>query len=385
MKKLLVITTIPATLESFLLPFAYHFRQKGWQVDGMAEGVSASASCLQAFDRVWEVKWSRNPLDPRNFLVAPPILQEVMRQGQYDLVHVHTPVAAFVTRYALKDFRKQGKCKVIYTAHGFHFHPKGKAFKNAIFLTLEKLAGAWTDYLIVINREDEAAAKRHHILPPQRVLYMPGIGVDLNYYNPDTVADADIARVRQELGITPENPLFLCVAEFIPRKHHRDIIIAFAKLAKPDVHLALAGNGLLLAEMRQLAVDLGVKNQVHFLGERQDIPVLMRSSIATVLASEQEGLPRSVMESLSLEIPVIGTKIRGTEELLAEGCGFLVEVGDIESLTRSMNWMLEHPEEARAMGKLGRVRMGIYDLPNVIQLQENLYNSACRKQEFQES
>ncbi|MBD2184934.1 glycosyltransferase family 4 protein [Aerosakkonema funiforme] len=379
MKKLLVITTVPTTLESFLLPFAYHFRQKGWQVDGMAEGVSTSASCLQAFDRLWEVKWSRNPLDPRNFLVAPPVLREVMKQGQYDLVHVHTPVAAFVSRYALKDFRKEGKCQVIYTAHGFHFHPRGKALKNAIFLTLEKLAGAWTDYLIVINREDEAAAKQHHILPPERVCYMPGIGVDLNYYNPNTVSDLQIAQVREELGITPANPLFLSAAEFIPRKHHRDIILAFAKLAKPEVHLALAGDGPLLPEMRQLAVDLGIKNQIHFLGERQDIPVLMRTCIATLLASEQEGLPRSVMESLSLEIPVIGTKIRGTEELLAGGCGLLVEVGDIEALTRSMNWILEHPEDAQKMGKLGRARMATYSLPNVIQLHENLYNSSLAK------
>lgn len=376
MKKLLVITTVPATLESFLLPFAYHFRHQGWQVDAMAEGVSLATSCLQAFDRVWDVKWSRNPLDPKNFIVALPIVRKLMAQEQYDIVHVHTPVAAFVTRYALKDFRKQQKkCKVIYTAHGFHFHSRGNALKNAIFLTLEKLAGSWTDYLIVINREDETAAKRHHILPSERIGYMPGIGVDLNYYNPDRISADVVAGVRQELGISSENPLFLCVAEFIPRKRHRDIIPAFAKLAKSEVHLAFAGDGPLLDEIRQLAIDLGVENQVHFLGERRDIPALMRAAVVTLMASEQEGLPRSVMESLCLEIPVIGAKIRGTQELLAAGCGILVEVGDIEGLARAMNWVLEHPEEAKEMGKLGRSRMAFYGLPNIIQLHDYLYNS----------
>ena len=75
MNSILMITTVPATLSAFLLPFAYHFRERGWRVDAMAQGVSSCAECLQAFDRVWEVEWSRNPLDPKNLLVAPPAIQ----------------------------------------------------------------------------------------------------------------------------------------------------------------------------------------------------------------------------------------------------------------------------------------------------------------------
>lgn len=373
MKNLLFVTTIPGTLEAFLLPFAYHFRAKGWRVDAMAQRVSANPECKQAFDRVWEIEWSRNPLAPSNLLVAPRIIRKLVEQEKYDIIHVHTPVAAFVTRYALKDLRKQGKCKVIYTAHGFHFHPEGKFLKNSIFLALEKLAGSWTDYLVTINQEDESAAKRYHILPPQRICYMPGIGVDLDYYTPGVVSEAELAKVRQELGIKQENPLLLSIAEFIPRKHHRDIIKAFAKLNRPEVHLAFAGNGSLFEEMRLLASNLGVKNQVHFLGIRNDIPTLIRASVATMLVSEQEGLPRSVMESMSLEVPVIGTKIRGTQELLEGGCGLLVEVGDIEGIAQAMAWVLDRSEEARMMGKRGRERMATYDLRHVIKLHESLY------------
>lgn len=376
MNRLLMVTTVSSTLRAFLLPFAYHFRKLGWRVDAMAQGVSASAECLQAFDRVWEVEWSRNPLDPRNLLVAPRVIQEVMAQEHYNLVHVHTPVAAFATRYALKDLRKQGKCKVIYTAHGFHFHPGGKPLKNAAFLTLEKLAGPWTDYLVTINREDESAALRYRILPSQKVRYMPGIGVDLDYYNPDAVSQTEVARVRQELGISGETPLFLSVAEFIPRKHHRDVIQAFAKLNRP-IHLAFAGRGPLMEEMRLLASELGVKDRVHFLGRRDDVPTLMRASLATVLVSEQEGLPRSVMESLSLEIPAIGSKIRGTQELLEGGCGLLVEVGDTEALAQAMARMLDCPEDVRKMGKQGRELMATYDLRQIVKLHEQLYAEAC--------
>ena len=378
MNRLLIITTIPGTIHAFLLPFAARFRELGWRVDAMACGISDHAECLQAFDRVWDVEWSRNPLDPRNFLVAPRVIREVVETEQYDIIHVHTPVAAFVTRYALKDLKEQQKCQVIYTAHGFHFHPLGKPLKNAIFQTLEQLAGPWTDYLVTINREDEAAAKKHHLLPLDRICYMPGIGVNLDYYNPHLVSEAEVARVRQDLGINTETFLFLTVAELIPRKRPRDIIQAFAALNRPEVHLALAGPGesQIVQEMRQLASDLKVKNQVHFLGKRNDIPTLMKASIATILVSEQEGLARSVLESLSMEITVIGSKIRGIQDIIEDECGVLVELGDIPGITQAMEWVLNHSEEVQTRGKKGRQKMENYQIEHIIKLHENLYAEA---------
>lgn len=375
MNSVLFVTTIPGTLSAFLLPFADRFRAQGWRVDAMAQGVSNCPKCLQAFDRVWEVEWSRNPLDPQNLMVAPQQIREVVKQGGYDIVHVHTPVAAFVTRYALNKLR-QGRPKVIYTAHGFHFYRGGKLIKNASFLALEKLAGLWTDYLVVINTEDEAAAKRYRIVPPERVRYISGIGVNLDRYNHNAVSEAEVLSLRQELGLTSETPLFLSIAEFIPRKHHRDILMAFARLNRPEVHLALAGDGLLIEQMQQLASDLGIQERVHFLGLRQDIPTLIRASVATLLASEQEGLPRSVMESLCLEVPVIGTDIRGTRDLLQGGCGLLVKVGDVDGLAQAMAAILDSPEDAKMMGKRGRERMSAYELGHILKMYEALYAEA---------
>jgi glycosyltransferase involved in cell wall biosynthesis len=377
MKKILMVTTIPDTLCAFLLPFAEHFHNQGWQVDAMASGVSACDKCNQVFDHVWDVEWSRNPLDPRNFLKTPTAIQEVVSKGQYDIVHVHTPVAAFVTRYALRNLRKQLRTKVIYTAHGFHFHPAGKPLKNSVFLGLEKFAGNWTDYLVVINHEDEAAAKHHKLVSPQRLCYMPGIGVDLDYYSPDAISNTEVEQVRQKLGLAAETQLLLSVAEFIPRKHHEDVLRAFAQLASRfEVCLAFAGDGPLMEKMQELASQLGVQKQVRFLGLRKDIPTLMRAATATLLASEQEGLPRCVMESMSLGIPVIGTSIRGTQDLLKDGCGFLVEVGNIENLSNAIAYVLDNPLETRIVGQRGRDRMAVFELQQVIKLHEQLYAEA---------
>ena len=376
MNKLLMVTTVPSTLRSFLLPFAAHFRAQGWQVDAMACGVSMSAECQQGFDRVWEVKWSRNPLDPRNLLAAPQVIREIVTSEQYNIVHVHTPVAAFVTRFALKDLRARLGVKVIYTAHGFHFYTGGNPLKNAIFINLEKLAGNWTDYLVTINHEDRQAALQHKLVAPARLVYMPGIGVDLKYYNRQTVAESSVIQVRQELGIGEHTPLLLSVAEFTARKHHVDAIAAFAKLARTDVHLAFAGSGPLMEKMQQLAAQLGVAKRIHFLGNRPDIPVLMKAASANILVSAQEGLPRSVLESLALETPTIGTKIRGTQDLLEGGCGLLVDVGDVDGIAAAMTAILGSPAAVTQMSKLGYKRISDYDLESIVKLHEQLYAEA---------
>ncbi|MEG3971433.1 glycosyltransferase [Microcoleus sp. T2B6] len=375
MNKLLIVTTIPDTLD-FFLPLTKHLRSQGWRVDAMAKELSTSKEYLQFFDRVWDVEWSRNPLDPKNLISAPAQIRQAFLQEQYDLVNVSTPVAAFVTRYALNNWRKQGKVKVIYTAQGFHFYEGGAPHKNAIFLGLEKIAGSGTDYLVVVNRQDEAAAKRYGLIAAERVHYIPGTGLNLDRFNPHAISETEINRVREELGLAPENPLFLSVAEFILRKRPWDILKALAKLERPQVHLAFAGNGRILEEMQQLASELGIQKQVHFLGVRRDIPVLMRASVATLIASDQEGLPNCVMESLCMEVPVIGTEIRGTRDLLKDGNGLLVKLGDVKEIAKAMAWILDHPKEAQEMGKRGREDMVNYDVPHILDLYGNLYSEA---------
>lgn len=376
MPSLLMITTVPDTLRGFLLPFAAHFRRRGFRVDAMARGVSGCQECVTGFDQVREVDWSRNPLDPRNLGTARRRVLEVATAGSYDLIHVHTPVAAFVTRLALRHRGPTPAPRVIYTAHGFHFYRGGPALRGAVFRALETLAARWTDYLVVMNREDAEAARG--LLPPERVWYMPGIGVDRHRYAPEAVPEAEVARVRRELGLRVGERLFLMIAEFIPRKRHRDALAAFARLGRVDARLAFAGTGPLEEAMKRRAGELGLTGRVHFLGLRRDIPALVRASVAVLLPSEQEGLPRSAMESLSLGVPVVGSRIRGTADLLESGGGVLVSVGDVAALAGALARVLDYPEQARKMGRRGRERMADYCLERVIGLHERLYEEALR-------
>lgn len=378
--KLLVITTVATTQRAFLLPFVEHFRQLGWEVDGMAAGIANCEVCNKAFNKVHDINWSRNPIDPSNLTKAIARVRQVVERGGYHLVHVHTPIAAFVVRYALRNWPRPSKPVIIYTAHGFHFYKGGHPLKNAIFLTLEKLAGKWTDHLIVINHEDEKAALGHGLVRKERVHYMPGIGIDLNNYASMEIDPRIFAAVRSELAMEPGQFLFLTIASFDPGKRHRDLLHATALLCRNDFVLAFAGTGPLQASCLQLAHRLGIEKKVRFLGFRDDIPALLHMSLATILPSEREGLPRSVMESMAAGIPVIGANARGIRDLLAGGSGIIVPVGSPEALAQAMGYLLDKPARARQLGEQGKSCIQQYDIHHILDLHDKLYSHALSLQ-----
>lgn len=373
MKRILIATTIPETIMGFLLPYVEYFKGHGCEVDGMAHNIELCPDLLQAFDKVWDVSWSRNPFDFNNIVKAPYEVRRIVSQRKYDLVHVHTPVAAFVTRLGLRSVLPLKGTKIIYTAHGFHFQKHAKGVKNATFYVLEKLAGKWTDFLVVINQEDYSTAIEKSIIASESLRYMPGIGIDTNSYNRSRIKGSDIDGIRNSLGLEQNDKLLLIIAAFDPGKRHFDALQAFSQLNRQDVHMAFAGTGPMENKVKEMAVMLKVNSRVHFLGFRKDVPALIASSVAVVLPSEREGLPRSIMEAQALETPCIGTNIRGIRDLLSDGCGLLVELGDFYGLRNAMEFLLDNPDKAKHITELATLRLRNHDIKNIIRLHEELY------------
>src|SRR5439155_25929432 len=169
--------------------------------------------------------------------------RDLVTREAYDIVHVHTPVASFLARYALRGIRARRRVRVVYTAHGFHFHSGAPAYRNAAYKLLERTAGRWTDHLVVINREDYEAARALRIVPREHLECMPGIGVDRELLDPIRIGGASIAATRANLGLGRDDLLLLMIAEFTPCKRHADALAAFARLQDlQHVHLALAGD-----------------------------------------------------------------------------------------------------------------------------------------------
>jgi len=284
--RLLIVTTIGATHRAFLLPFAKYFRQKGWKVDGLAAGISEIAECKEAYDNVFDFPFNRKPTELLSSLLGLRKLRRLVVRENYDVVHVHTPIAAFLTRFALKSLPHAVRPKIVYTAHGFHFY-KGANFFQWGYLFGEKLASFWSDFLIVINQEDFDAARLFKLAP--KIMYMPGIGVDLSIYKPSSNEIKE--RLRRELEISRENKCILMVAEFIARKRHIDLIEAIRYLGDENIKILFAGQGPLLAKLKAYVENLGLGDQFRFLGFRNDISHLMSISHLNVLPSLHEGLP----------------------------------------------------------------------------------------------
>lgn len=374
MAKLLIVTTVSTTLEAFLLPFACHFRALGWRVDAASSGVEGSELCGQNFNHCYEMRWSRNPHGIKKLADTIRDIRKLMAENDYDIVHVHTPIAAFITRFALRKARSSGKVKIVYTAHGFHFY-QGDSFREKfIFKTAEKIAVDWTDHLIVINDEDYRAALG--LLPHQKVTLMSGgIGVELEKYRYTGFSAAELTAARAELGAAAGDTVILMIAEFAPRKRHRDLVKALALAGDPTLRLAFAGIGPMMEQTRKFAESSGVIDNIKFLGFRRDIPLLIAAADATALPSDREGLPRSIMESMIVGTPVIGADVRGIKDLIGDGAGTLVTLGDINGLAAALKKHQSQGPEIIAIKKKARERTGIFDVRNILKQHEEIYEN----------
>lgn len=369
----LQVTTIPETLEAFLLPFATHFRDRGWVVDAAARAVSGNAACVAAFDSLHDIPWSRNPLHPTNWRAAVK-LRSLLEREHYDLIHVHTPVASFLARWAAS--RVDPSPAVVYTAHGFHFHAGGNPLLNLAFSNLERIAAPWTTELVVINKDDQEAAAQLRLLPADRIHFIPGIGFDVEEFLTRSSSGLDRAQMKAELGIPPEAKVVMMVAEFTPNKRQVDAVDAVAGLGRSDVHIVFVGVGPMRGAVEERVRGAGIADRAHFLGYRRDVPQLLPTADAMMLISLREGLPRSAMEAMALGVPMIGTNIRGLKDLLGGGAGVLVTPADVQALTAALTQILDGGPMVESRVTEARRRVATYALPNVLAQYETVYARA---------
>src|SRR3954453_3189996 len=120
--RLLYVATVASTVHHFLRPYARQLRADGWQVDAAANGLHELPGLSEAFDRLEELPLSRSLFDLRGILAATRAIARLLRSGRYDIVHVHTPIAAFAVRAAATSVPRNLRPSIVYTAHGFHFH-----------------------------------------------------------------------------------------------------------------------------------------------------------------------------------------------------------------------------------------------------------------------
>lgn len=366
---LLIATTVPVTIEAFLLPYVRRYRLAGFTVDAAADGASQSPILAGEFDRIWNVPWKRHSWHPAN-LIGLWRFRRGLRGGRYAIVHLHTPVAAFFGRLAIASLGRL-RPAVVYTAHGFHFTPTSKGLGPRLFRRLEGVCAPFTDALVVLTAEDYEQALAIGY-PPDRVTILPGIGIDSAYFESTAVLPTDVDELRRHLGIASSSSVFVCIAEFAPRKRQVDLVRALA-LVREDAHVVFAGFGPTETSVRALAATLGVAGRTHFLGFVEDVRPLIRLATAVVLPSSREGLPRCLLEAMSLATPIIATDVRGSREL-AGLAGLIVPLGDVAALASALDRLASDSEQCHSLGEAGRTAvLTTYDFARVAPSHDAIY------------
>jgi glycosyltransferase involved in cell wall biosynthesis len=380
MPSALFITTVNITLEAFLLPFADHLRAQGWRIDAAANGATSNERIADHFGERFDVAWSRNPLSPRNLVGTSRRVRDIVSRGDYDVVWVHTPIAAWVTRFALRKMRRRaGRPVVVYTAHGFHFYPVQKPLPHAVFRTMERIAARWTDFLVTINRADFEAARAFRGIAPERVRYIPGIGVDCTRFSPDAADAPERDAIRAELNLAPEDVAIVMVAELSAVKRHEFALDALSKVQDPRARLVLVGAGPDEEKVRARVTGLGLDERVRFTGFRRDVPALLASCDALLLCSEREGLARSVLEGMASGLPVFGTDTRGIADALDEDSGWIAPKDDPAALATAIDGALADPSALKRRGQAARARAcAEFGIEAIVAAYDTLWDEALK-------
>lgn len=332
MKKVLYITTVSRTINAFLVPHIQMLLDEGYQVDiATCIDKPIDSSLIERGVKVFNIPFGRNPLHPGNIKAFVKLIQ-IQKKEQYDIVHVHTPVASLFGRLLKIRFPK---IKTIYTAHGYHFLKGGPKIGWLLYYPIEKVMAKLTDITITINQEDyDITVKK---LRPEKTYLMNGVGLDLSHYK--ILSEEQNLGKRQELGLEVDDFVIIMIAELNENKNQIQLIKAMELLKDnyPDIKAILVGEGHKLKELQQEVNNRGLNRQMQFLGFRTDINELINISNIGVLLSYREGLPRNLMELMACGRKVIGTNIRGCRDIIVdETVGNIVSVEDEKGLAKEI-------------------------------------------------
>lgn len=372
MKKVLFVATVVKThIMEFHIPYLKMFKEMGWETAVAARNdYENPADCVIPYcDTYYNIPFERNPLKPGN-LKAYKELKHIIDEGEYDIIHCHTPVGAMLTRLAAKQARKQGT-KVFYTAHGFHFYKGAPAINWILYYPVEKWLSRYTDVLITINKEDYERAKT---FKAGKVCYVPGVGIDLKKFNAGYV---NKEQKRKEIGVSADDFVLLSVGELIPRKNHEVVIRALSVLKQMDklnhIEYVICGRGAYETDLKKLAEGLDVADHVHFLGYRNDISEICNCADLFVFMSHQEGLPVALMEAMACGLPAICSNIRGNTDLIEDGVTGLLANNTPEEVAQSISKMKSDTALRNRVASAALQKIKQFDLSSVEDEMSKIY------------
>jgi glycosyltransferase involved in cell wall biosynthesis len=264
-------------------------------------------------------------------------LWRLMRVGQFDIVHTHLSKAGILGRLAAF----LSGTRVVHTFHGDVLEGYFSPLKSKIFVMVERLVGRMTDRFVCVSARLKARLLQYHLGNEERFCTV--------------VNGIDVSSFKKDDGGTQSGNRVGTLAMFYPIKR-LDLFVEMAHRLKQrddQIQCKMAGDGITALELKQQAQQLG--DPVCFVGVCEDPGAFLSQLDVYVLCSDYESSGMSVMEAMSMGLPVVATSVGGIPEIVQDGqTGVLVEAGDVDGLTDAVWVLLQDPEKRARMGTMAK-------------------------------
>ena len=353
--KVLQVAATDAAIKKLLMPLIDRLIAEGYRVQ-IACSAGDYTSGLRAEGYAVHCVEIQRRISPISNLKSLWQLYRLIKREHFDIVHVHTPVAAVLGRIAAWMARVP---VIIYTAHGFYFHDNMSPWVRRLIIWVEMLFCRITHLVFTQSHEDAVNAVRECICPKDQVIYI-GNGVDIQRF---TIQPNE---ARKTLGLSPQDKVIGFVGRLVREKGILELIEAMPPVFHtiPEAKLLIVGDTLDSDRDRKtkqvignMLAQSGIASRVLFTGLIDEVPQAMAALDLFVLPSHREGMPRTIIEAMASGKPVIATNIRGCREEVVNGLtGLLVPVKDPATLATAIISLLSDTRKARQMGDEGRRR-----------------------------
>jgi glycosyltransferase involved in cell wall biosynthesis len=279
------------------------------------------------------------PIRPVRDVRALREIRAVLAELRPDLLAAHSSKAGTLGRLAGRSLQ----VPVVFTVHGWAFTPGVPALQAALYRRIERLAGPFASRIITVSEFDRRLALDARIATADRVVTVHN-------------GMADVApALRADPARTP--PRLVMIARFGAQKDHPTLLRALAGLRQHQWELDLIGEGPLMAQTKSLATTLGIDGRVRFLGQRMDVDQVLAGAQASLLVTNWEGFPLSILEAMRAGLPVVASSVGGVGESVRDGeTGYLVPRGDVELLRDRIGRLLASAELRARLGAHARLR-----------------------------
>jgi len=294
-------------------------------------------------------------------------LYRIFRREKFDIVHNFTIKPNIYGNIAAK-FAKVPIIINSVTGLGYVFAEKGlrNNVLKWIVVSLYKIVFGFSNKVIFQNMDDLELFKKYKIIDGNRSVLIKSSGINIEKFSPQNVDKAGIEKLYNELCMSQHHPPFIItlIARLIWHKGIREFVEA-AKILKrkyPDVLFLLVGpidTGNPTTVSNDYIKEAEKKGFIKYIGKRDDIrEILYISDVVTLPSYYREGIPKVLLEAMSMGKPIVTTDATGCREVVEEGKnGFLVPVKNSKALAEAIERLIENKELRKRFGKYGREKV----------------------------